>query len=97
MVDRIVISWIAVYYADVDLAQRLLDQTGALPATQAAQRRLDRAHARFLQAVRALGLLQKLMQPTRSPLEIATRLKSDRQPERRHRQDFSAEAAAVTN
>src|SRR5262249_34100112 len=55
LVDRVCISWIEVYHGDVDLAQRLLQQPDWLAGTAAAQKRLDRAHARFLAAVKALA------------------------------------------
>jgi hypothetical protein len=72
LIDRIAISWIEVYFGDIDLAQHLLKQPGAAPATQAAQKRLDRAHARFLSAVKALATVRKLLKPPVSTLEMLT-------------------------
>jgi hypothetical protein len=70
LIDRIAASWIEVYYGDIDLAQHLLKQPGAAPATQAAQTRLDRAHARFLAAAKALATVRKLLKPPVSALEM---------------------------
>jgi hypothetical protein len=70
LVDRIAVSWIEVYNTDIDLAQHLLRQPGAAPATRAAERRLDRAHARFLAAARALAMTTKLLRPAVSPLDL---------------------------
>jgi hypothetical protein len=74
LIDRVVISWIEVYHGDVDLAQQLLKPPGSSPSTQAAQRRLDRAHARYLSAIRALATTHKLLRPTLSPLELAIKM-----------------------
>src|SRR5262249_50290527 len=67
------ISWIEVYHGDVDLAQRLLQQPDWVAGTAAAQKRLDRAHARFLAAVRALAVVQKVVRPPLSPIDLLTR------------------------
>lgn len=73
LVDRIVISWIEVYHGDIDLAQHLLQVSGASKTAQAAQRRLDRAHARYLSAIKALATTHKLLRPGLSPLELAAK------------------------
>jgi hypothetical protein len=73
LIDRVVLSWLEVYHSDIDLAQRLLKSSGAEPAAQAAQRRLDRAHARYLSALKALATTHKLLRPTLSPLELAAK------------------------
>ena len=73
LIDRICLSWIEVYHGDVDLAQRLLQQPDWVPGTAAAQKRLDRAHARFLSAVKALAVVQKLIRPPLSPLDLLAR------------------------
>jgi hypothetical protein len=46
LVYRVVISWIEVYHGDMELANQLLNVSGASKTAQAAQRRLDHAHAR---------------------------------------------------
>jgi hypothetical protein len=73
LVDRIFISWLEVYYHDMDLAHRLLSNAEASPATQAAQKRLDRAHTRFLAAVKALATVQKLLKPSVSTFDLLRR------------------------
>lgn len=73
LVDRVIISWIEVYHGDIDLAHQLLKVSGASKTAQAAQRRLDRAHARYLSAIKALATTQKLLRPTLSPLDLAVK------------------------
>jgi hypothetical protein len=73
LIDRIALSWLAVYHSDIDLAHYLLKGADALPAVQAASKRLDRSHARFLAAVRTLATVRKLVKPALSPLELAAR------------------------
>jgi hypothetical protein len=73
LVDRVVISWIEVYHGDIDLANHLLKVSGASKTAQAAQKRLDRAHARYLTAIKALATIHKLLRPTLSPLELAVK------------------------
>jgi hypothetical protein len=70
LLDRVCVSWL---WADVNLAERVLADAGASPAGQAAQRRLDAAHRRFLSGVRALAVLQKLVRPAPSPLDMVMR------------------------
>src|SRR5262249_45167092 len=45
LIDRIALTWVEVYYGDIDLAHHLLGHGGDAPATKAAQQRLDAAHA----------------------------------------------------
>jgi hypothetical protein len=78
LVDRLCITWLQVYHADVHLAERVLADAGASPAGQAAQRRLDSAHRRFLSGVKALAVVQKLVRPSPSPLDLATRPVAER-------------------
>jgi|SRR5579884_2343270 len=73
LVDRVVISWIEVYHGDISLAQHLLQVPGAAKTVQAAQQRLDRAHARYLSAIKALTTTHKLLRPALSPLELAVK------------------------
>jgi hypothetical protein len=73
LVDRIFISWLEVYHQDMDFAQRLLSDSGASLAAEAVQRRLDRAQARFLAAVKALATVQKLLKPSVSTFDLLRR------------------------
>jgi hypothetical protein len=70
LVDRVCVSWLEVYHADVALAEHQLGLPGAAPATQAAQKRLDAAHRRYLTAVKTLAVVQKLLRPVTSTLEL---------------------------
>jgi hypothetical protein len=79
LVDRVVLSWIEVYYDDADLAGQLLRQPAG-PAAQAAQRRLDAAQRRYLAAVKALATLQKLARPPLSPLDLVSRPPAETAP-----------------
>ncbi len=72
LVDRVTLSWMLVGHADLELA-RQLQGTGSGPQVDAAEKRLDRAQARLVSAVKALGQVQKLLRPALSPLAIATR------------------------
>jgi hypothetical protein len=72
LIDRIAISWIEVYLADSNLALRLLTDSGAAPGTQAAEKRLDRAHQRYLAAVKALAVVSKLVKRPPSVLDLLT-------------------------
>lgn len=66
-----------VYYCDVDLADHVRKGLGPNPSSQAAQKRLDRAHARYLSAVKALATVQKLVRPSLSSADTSLRLVPD--------------------
>src|SRR5262249_5809187 len=70
LIDRLCISRTEVCHGDADLAQRLLQHPASVPGTTAAQKRLARAHGRFLAAVKALAVVQKLVRPPVSPLNL---------------------------
>jgi hypothetical protein len=73
LIDRVCLSWLEVYHSDIDLAQQLLASPGASPASQAAEKRLDAAHRRFLTSTRALAVMQKLVRPALSPIDFLSR------------------------
>jgi len=73
LIDRIMISWMEVYYCDMDLASRLKKSPGDHLGNRAAQQRLDRAHFRYLSAVKALATLQKLLKPSPSAFDLLSR------------------------
>jgi hypothetical protein len=70
LVDRVVCCWLAVHEAELAVAAQLETKQHASPVTQAALKRLDRAHARYLATVRTLATVRKLLRPARSPLEL---------------------------
>ena len=56
-----------------------LDRLGPASAvTQAFQKVLDRAHARYLTASKALATAQKLLRPSLSPLDLVSRPVAER-------------------
>jgi hypothetical protein len=64
LVDRIVLCWMQVYYCDVELTDHVRKGLGPNASTQASQKRLDRAHLRYLGAIKALATVQKLIRPS---------------------------------
>jgi hypothetical protein len=74
LVDRVVLCWLEVYHSDIDLAQHLMKSPGSGPDARAAHKRLDRAQARYLAAIRALATTQKLLKPALSPRDLAVKL-----------------------
>jgi predicted small integral membrane protein len=55
LVDRVAVCWLQLHYLDVDAFQTLAQDPGKTPASVYAQRRLDSAQRRYLQAIRALA------------------------------------------
>ena len=68
-VTRVSLDWLSLQHAQIDLADRL-EQSGTRLSAQAAQRRLDRAHARFLASTRTLASVAKLVRRAPSPLDF---------------------------
>jgi len=77
LVDRICISHVEAYRADFELAHRLNKEPATSPATPLADKRLGRAHARYLSAIKMLATLQKLMRPSLSTVEMLQRSVSE--------------------
>lgn len=75
LVDRVVICWLAVHQAELDVAAKC---NGSGPTTQGdAQRRLDGASRRYLASIKALAVVQKLLKPTPSAFEMLSRPQAD--------------------
>jgi len=72
LVDRICISHVEAFGADFELAHRL-NKEPATSAATLADKRLGRAHARYLSAIKTLATLQKLMRPSLSTVEMLQR------------------------
>jgi hypothetical protein len=72
LAERVAISWLQVNHADLDA---IAAQAGNGVGTRSAhaQRRLGQAHGRFLQAVKQLALVRKLLRPALSPFDLALR------------------------
>ena len=70
LVERVVACWLQVHYSDAAYAQL----KGGGPAQHAvALRRQDSAQRRYLQAVKALATVRKLLRPGLSPVDLALR------------------------
>jgi hypothetical protein len=70
LIERIVSCWLQVNYTDAAYAQ----MKGNSPAQHtAAQRRQGAAQQRYLQAMRALVTIRKLLRPTPSPIDFLSR------------------------
>jgi hypothetical protein len=70
LVERVVACWLQTNYADASYAQ--LKGNGPAQHT-AALRRQNAAQQRYLQAMRALATIRKLLRPAPSPLDLAMR------------------------
>ncbi len=65
LVDRVVACWLHVAYADAMYAQNMQNLT--LDQGDYYQRRQDRAHRRYLSAIRALAQVRRLLTP---PIQV---------------------------
>jgi hypothetical protein len=71
LVARVLACWLQVHYADTAYAQL----RAASPAQHsAALKRQNAAQQRYLQAVRALATVRKLLRPALSPVDVAARM-----------------------
>ncbi len=71
LAERVTSTWMQVHYYDALAAQ--VAQAGDFP-TRALERRQDGSQRRFLASVKLLAVVQKLLKPAPSPIQIATRL-----------------------
>jgi hypothetical protein len=70
LIERVVACWLQVHYSDASYAQL----KGNSPAQHtAALQRQNSAQQRYLQAVKALATVRKLLRPAPSPLDLAMR------------------------
>ncbi len=79
LIRRVVLCWLSCHAAEVDRAD-LLREGGSESARAAADKRVDRAHARFLSATKALATLRKLMDRTPSALDLARAVLPEARP-----------------
>jgi hypothetical protein len=76
LVERIVACWLQTMYADCIYAQaRAPEATAAV--LRELMRRQESAQKRYLASIKQLALVRKLLKPTPSPLEIATRIQAE--------------------
>ena len=75
LVDRVVVCWLQVSFYD-----GLVAQTREYTPAKARMLQLqhDGAHRRYLAAMKTLAIVRKLLTPSRSPVEIATKLAGER-------------------
>jgi hypothetical protein len=66
LVERVTLCWLAVNQAEMTLADLVNKHAPADVAIGAADKRLHRAHARFISSVKALATVQKLLRPAPS-------------------------------
>ena len=77
LADRVVACWVQLHFADAAYAQA---KGTTLLQDAASQRRQNAAHTRYLQAVRALAQLRKLLRPAVSPVDLALRPFAEAKP-----------------
>jgi hypothetical protein len=98
LVARVVAGWLQVHYADATYAQL---KGNATPAQHSAmQKRQTAAQHRYLQAIKALATVRKLLKPGPSPLELAPRAMAETPgdlPSRCGRSTSPANGLAVVN
>jgi hypothetical protein len=94
LVERVVACWLQTNFADASYAQL----KGANPALHtAALQRQNSAQQRYLQAVKALATVRKLLRTAPAPVEIATRLGSQERVSACRRDLSPAQGVAVEN
>jgi len=94
LIERIVSCWLQVNYADSSYAQL----KGATPAQHVvALRRQNSAQQRYLQAVKALATVRKLLRPGLSPVDLALRPVPERPAGRLAGASTPAEGEPVLN
>jgi hypothetical protein len=69
LVDRVCLCWLEVHHLNSDLAGRLANDPSGI-ATQAMDKLLHRAHARYLSAIKQLAIVEKLVRPPLSTLDM---------------------------
>ena len=94
LIERIVATWLQVHYSDASYAQ--LKGTNPAQHTAALQRQ-NSAQQRYLQAVKSLATVRKLLRPAPTPVEIATRLGSQERVTAGRRDLSPAQGVAVEN
>ena len=94
LVERVVACWLQVHYSDASYAQ--LKGTNPAQHTAALQRQ-NSAQQRYLQAVKSLVTVRKLLRPGLSPVDLALRPVPEQPAGRRAGASVAAEGAPVLN
>ncbi len=89
LVERIVNCWLQVHQLEIMLNHKDLKSCGA---SQYLDKRLDRAHARYLAAIRSLGQVRRLARPMPPPL-VQVNVSAPQAPQEVARRTFEAGAA----
>ena len=87
LVDRIVACWLQVHYLDVRQARQWTNRVAQGGIKDLSQFQ-DRAHRRYLAAIKQLALVRKLLIKTPSPIQIATRIGRKKGPTPAERKRF---------
>jgi hypothetical protein len=74
LVERIGVAWLQVHHADLDAAAARRKDRGETPVSLHAQRRLESAQRRYLQALKQLAVVRTHLRPPVTPVQMATRL-----------------------
>jgi len=93
LIDRVTATWLQVNYYDARLAQKPAGNESAFKLILTQQ---DAAHRRHLSALKTLATVKKLLKPTPSPLDIASRLEGSNPAMQRSRAGL-AESVPVCN
>lgn len=97
LIQRVSISWLMVHYSDARSAQLRAANAGAAQV-RVVEDFSQKAHHRYLSAIRQLAQVRKLLTPPRSPIEIASRLTERRPaPPATSRERATLVGAAVEN
>lgn len=75
LAERVATCWLQITYWDCQAAQASGTDRARLDAIR---RHQDSAHKRFEAAAKNLATVRKLLAPTHSPIEVATRLEADK-------------------
>jgi hypothetical protein len=80
LVHRVVLGSLWLHHGDLDVARRLAAGQGSTPGCREAERRLDRAHHRFLAAAQALVTARRFLRKGPSPLDLLGRPVAEQPP-----------------
>ena len=74
LAEEVALCWLGVHVAELDVTALRRHAQAAGPQVRAAQQQqLDRAHQRYVSAIRQLASLRRLPKPALSPLDLARR------------------------